>query len=80
VADADLFKEKSTASWLLVTGLFWEKNTASWWLISQTNRVYSLARCRHGYTVGRNNYGNKYWCAINHWAIGKHRVDSHESG
>jgi hypothetical protein len=38
MAGADLFGDKSTADWLLVTGLFWEKNTADKWLISQTNR------------------------------------------
>jgi hypothetical protein len=28
MADADLFREKSTAAWLLVTDLFLEKSTA----------------------------------------------------
>jgi hypothetical protein len=41
MAGAGLFREKSTAGWLLVAGLFREKSTAGWWLISQANRVYS---------------------------------------
>jgi hypothetical protein len=36
-ADADLFREKNTAGWLLVAGLLSEKNTVGLWLISQTN-------------------------------------------
>jgi hypothetical protein len=39
MADADLFREKSAASWLLVAGLFWVKSTTGWWLISQANRA-----------------------------------------
>jgi hypothetical protein len=39
VAGADLFREKSTAGWLLVAGLFREKSTVGWWLISQANRT-----------------------------------------
>jgi hypothetical protein len=48
MANADLFWEKSTAGWLLVTGLFWEKSTAGWWLISQANGAFvtrSLVFC-----------------------------------
>jgi hypothetical protein len=37
MADADLFWEKSTAGWLLVTDLFWEESTVGRWLISQAN-------------------------------------------
>jgi hypothetical protein len=45
-----LFREKSTAGWLLVAGLFWEKSTAGWWLISRANRLFlwicgSIAVC-----------------------------------
>jgi hypothetical protein len=44
MAGADLFWEKSTVGWLLMTDLFWEKSTAGWWLISQTNRASSGSR------------------------------------
>jgi hypothetical protein len=37
MAGADLFWEKSTAGWLLVTDLFWEESTVGRWLISQAN-------------------------------------------
>jgi hypothetical protein len=39
MAGADLFREKSTAGWLLVAGLFREKSSAGWWLISQANEL-----------------------------------------
>jgi hypothetical protein len=45
MAGADLFWEKSTVGWLMLTGLFWEKSTAGWWLISQANKAF-LGRTR----------------------------------
>jgi hypothetical protein len=45
MAGADLFREKSTAGWLLVAGLFREKSTAGWWLISQANKLKYYSNC-----------------------------------